>query len=61
MFLDMQQQHGGHPAMIDLSIDKTFRHLCDPEGQYLWLDHRIGELFRLDLFSVDAASSTSPS
>ena len=60
VFLAVQTQHGGHPALIDLSADETFRHLCDPEGQFVWLDHRLGELLRLDLFTVDSVSPTSP-
>jgi len=57
VFLAIQTQHGGHPVSIDIGADETFRHLnklCDPEDQFLWLDHRFGELFRLDLFATDS-------
>ena len=62
VFLTMLTQHGGHPVSIDLSADETFRHLnklCDPKDQFVWLDRRFGELFRLDLFATDSVSPTS--
>ena len=42
------------------TLPQKFTHLCAPEGDYVWLDHRLGELFRLDLYSINHGSSTSP-
>jgi hypothetical protein len=62
VFLAIQTQHGGHPVSSDISADETFRHLNklrDHEDQFLWLDLRFGELFRLDLFATGSVPPTS--